>query len=245
MKRPINNSTFFFLREEGRGRTKEVPKGERDQASTTHRTSIWRREERPSAGKKKCGSMREKTAMKKKAATKQAARPSAKIAVKHGTPKKEMKRAPKTFAIMFITPREISTCHGGGNGKNETFCSGPGKGSAQNESAGYVSGKPRENEYSVGVTAEFHHVPPKYPSWIGLYSSTKTKSNTVAIHWRSLEGAPPTTSIKVGVRYASDQWEPIALVRTNLSPTTDLAQFEDLLTDIEACVGRPQLTLAF
>ncbi|XP_011859601.1 PREDICTED: uncharacterized protein LOC105557067 [Vollenhovia emeryi] len=90
-----------------------------------------------------------------------------------------------------------------------------------------------EGGYTLTVVAEPSRVPPNHPSWLG-----GRRDRTIAIYWRSWQGAPTTTALERGDRHVIMQWGPIAVVGVYLRPTKNLAHFEDWLSDIERSVRR-------
>ncbi|XP_011858960.1 PREDICTED: uncharacterized protein LOC105556473 [Vollenhovia emeryi] len=90
-----------------------------------------------------------------------------------------------------------------------------------------------EGGYTLAVVAEPGRVPPNHPSWLD-----GRREKTVAMYWRSWQGAPITTALERDDRHVVVQWGPIAVVGVYLRPTKSLVHFEGWVSDVEQAVRR-------
>lgn len=91
-----------------------------------------------------------------------------------------------------------------------------------------------ESGCTLGIAAEPNYIPEKHPCWVG------DDLGSVAITWRWWQGAPVCALVEKGRRYVAVRWGPVAVVGVYLPPSGTLADFEEWLEDLEACVRRLQ-----
>lgn len=91
-----------------------------------------------------------------------------------------------------------------------------------------------EKDCTLGIVAEPNHIPERHPCW------AKDELNSVAITWRWWRGAPTCTILESGQHYVAVRWGLVAVVGVYFPPSGTLADFEEWLDGLEACVRRLQ-----
>lgn len=89
-----------------------------------------------------------------------------------------------------------------------------------------------KRDASIAIVTEPYRVPPDHPHW------ASDRLGLMAITWRQTESPLPCSPLEIGEGFLVVKWGEMVVIGTYISPSFDIAQFEDRLADIECCYNR-------